>query len=121
MVAHLMSVPLTGCGLNPARSFGPAMWASIFDSKDCSKSIEQVWIFLIAPPIGAVLAGVIHWLISEQKLTMQPEGGAVAFVPRASVAASDPYGKRASNGSAAGVNVTPNPVLEGQEAPLAVP
>merc|ERR1712087_474132 len=42
-VAHLVAVPITGCGINPARSLGPA----IFANNDQAR--EDLWVFLLAP------------------------------------------------------------------------
>lgn len=52
-VVHLIGIPLTGTGVNPARSFGPALFAG-------APALTQVWLFLVAPPIGAVLAAMAH-------------------------------------------------------------
>merc|ERR1719491_2329803 len=60
-VAHLIAVPITGCGINPARSLGPALFAD----KDEAK--EDLWVFLVAPFMGAVLAAVLYpfWFAKE--------------------------------------------------------
>lgn len=50
---HLIGIPLTGTGVNPARSLAPALFAG-------SPALSQVWLFLVAPPIGAVLAALAH-------------------------------------------------------------
>jgi len=50
---HLVSIPVTGTSVNPARSTGPALivggWA-----------LQQLWLFWVAPLIGAVLAGFVY-------------------------------------------------------------
>jgi len=50
---HLVSIPVTGTSVNPARSTGPALivggWA-----------LEQLWLFWVAPLLGAVLAGFVY-------------------------------------------------------------
>jgi len=53
---HLISIPVTNTSVNPARSTGPALlvggWA-----------LQQLWLFWVAPILGAVLAGgVYRWL-----------------------------------------------------------
>lgn len=53
-VAHLIATPITGCGINPARSLGPALFA------DHEKAKEDLWVFLIAPFIGAVMAALLY-------------------------------------------------------------
>ena len=44
---HLAAIPFSGASVNPARTFGPDLIGSEWDG---------IWIYLIAPPIGAVLA-----------------------------------------------------------------
>ena len=56
---HLISIPVTNTSVNPARSTGPALivggWA-----------IAQLWMFWVAPIIGAALAGFIYrWFEKE--------------------------------------------------------
>lgn len=53
-IAHLIAVPITGCGINPARSLGPAIFA------DNDQAREDLWVFLLAPFIGAALAAVAY-------------------------------------------------------------
>jgi aquaporin Z len=54
---HLISIPITQTSVNPARSTGPALikggWA-----------LSQLWMFWVAPLIGAVLAGFIYPLVA---------------------------------------------------------
>ncbi|MBB5938881.1 MIP family channel protein [Streptomyces zagrosensis] len=52
-VIHLVGIPLTGTSVNPARSFGPAIFAGL-------DALEQFWLFLVAPLVGGVLAAVCH-------------------------------------------------------------
>ncbi|WP_413966388.1 MIP family channel protein [Actinacidiphila polyblastidii] len=53
VVIHLIGVPLTGTGVNPARSLAPAIFAG-------SPALTQVWLFLVAPLVGGALAAVVH-------------------------------------------------------------
>jgi aquaporin Z len=50
---HLISIPVTNTSVNPARSTGPALivggWA-----------LQQLWLFWVAPLLGAALAGVVY-------------------------------------------------------------
>lgn len=52
---HIMGIPLTGTSVNPARSFGPALLMAPIDPT----AISQVWVFIVAPLIGAALAALI--------------------------------------------------------------
>jgi aquaporin Z len=56
-LVHLISIPVTNTSVNPARSTGPALivggWA-----------LAQLWIFWVAPLVGAVAAGVVYPLVS---------------------------------------------------------
>lgn len=56
-LVHLATIPITGTGINPARSLGAAI---IFD-KD--RAWDDQWIFWVGPFIGAALAAVYHQLI----------------------------------------------------------
>ncbi|WP_424421246.1 aquaporin Z [Parvibaculum sp.] len=56
---HLVSIPVTNTSVNPARSTGPALFVGGW-------AIEQLWLFWVAPIVGAVLAGLVYnWLGSE--------------------------------------------------------
>ncbi len=56
---HLISIPVTNTSVNPARSTGVALFEGGW-------AISQLWLFWVAPIIGAVLGGVIYkWLGSE--------------------------------------------------------
>jgi aquaporin Z len=53
---HLISIPVTGTSVNPARSTGPALFAG-------GIAISQLWLFWVAPTVGALLAGAVYsWL-----------------------------------------------------------
>jgi aquaporin Z len=52
-VIHLVSIPVDNTSVNPARSIGPALFAG-------SAAIAQLWLFILAPVIGALLAGVAY-------------------------------------------------------------
>jgi aquaporin Z len=51
-VIHIVGIQVTGVSVNPARSFGPAIIVG-------GTAISQLWLFLIAPLIGAALAGLL--------------------------------------------------------------
>jgi aquaporin Z len=50
---HLIGIPVTGVSVNPARSTGPAIFVGGW-------AIGQLWLFWIAPIIGAILAGIVY-------------------------------------------------------------
>jgi aquaporin Z len=53
---HLISIPVTNTSVNPARSTAPALFAGGW-------ALEQLWLFWVAPIIGALVAGGIYrWL-----------------------------------------------------------
>eukprot|EP00253_Pinus_taeda_P035817 PITA_35817 len=54
---HLATIPITGTGINPARSFAPAV---IYGHQ---KSLDDLWIFWVGPLIGAAVAVVCHQYI----------------------------------------------------------
>ena len=55
-LVHLLGIGLTGTSVNPARSFGPAVFMAIEGS---TLALEQVWVFILAPVIGAILAALV--------------------------------------------------------------
>ncbi len=57
---HLISIPITNTSVNPARSTGVAIFQGDW-------ALSQLWLFWIAPIIGAVLAGIVYrWFESEE-------------------------------------------------------
>ena len=58
---HLISIPVTNTSVNPARSTGPAIIAGGW-------ALGQLWLFWVAPMIGAVIGGVLYnWLGGEAR------------------------------------------------------
>ena len=53
---HLISIPVTNTSVNPARSTGPALFAGGW-------ALQQLWLFWVAPILGAAAAGMIYRLI----------------------------------------------------------
>jgi MIP family channel proteins len=53
VVCVLIGGPVTGGSMNPARSFGPALFAG-------GSALSSVWLYLVAPPIGAVMAALLY-------------------------------------------------------------
>jgi len=57
---HLISIPVTNTSVNPARSTGPAIFVGGW-------ALEQLWLFWLAPIVGAALAGVVYrWFENEE-------------------------------------------------------
>jgi aquaporin Z len=57
---HLISIPVTNTSVNPARSTGPALFVGGW-------ALSQLWLFWVAPLIGAALAGIVYrWLAAEK-------------------------------------------------------
>lgn len=50
---HLISIPVTNTSVNPARSIAVAVFAG-------GGALQQVWLFIVAPIVGAILGAVIH-------------------------------------------------------------
>lgn len=59
VLIHLVAIPITGTSVNPARSFGPAILGG-------GKALSQLWLFIVAPSLGAVLAA-LAWNGLERK------------------------------------------------------
>ena len=55
---HLISIPVTNTSVNPARSTGTAVFVGGW-------AIQQLWMFWIAPVIGAALAGITYQAVFE--------------------------------------------------------
>jgi aquaporin Z len=64
---HLVSIPVTNTSVNPARSTGPALiqagWA-----------LEQLWLFWLAPIVGAVIGGALYrYFLEEEEVELLAE------------------------------------------------
>ena len=58
LILHLAFFSVSGTSVNPARSFGPALFVG-------GKAFGQVWMYLIVPTLGGLFAG---WLIKSKRL-----------------------------------------------------
>jgi len=56
---HLISIPVTNTSVNPARSTGPALFVGGW-------ALEQLWLFWVAPIVGAALAGFCYKFLFEE-------------------------------------------------------
>ena len=58
---HIMGIPLTGTSVNPARSLAPALFMG-------GQALQQVWVFILAPIVGAVIAGFLYKVLSSEDI-----------------------------------------------------
>lgn len=56
---HLVGIPVTNLSVNPARSTGPALFVGGW-------ALSQLWLFWVAPILGAAIAGIVYPLLSEE-------------------------------------------------------
>src|SRR5690349_10485218 len=66
---HLISIPVTNTSVNPARSTGPALFAGGW-------ALSQLWLFWLAPLIGATFAGVVYRVIGGEEPVVEVAGDA---------------------------------------------
>ena len=64
---HLVSIPVTNTSVNPARSLGVAWFAG-------TGALAQIWLFIVAPIIGAAIAGVSYAAITGANRAAADEG-----------------------------------------------
>jgi aquaporin Z len=57
---HLVAVPFTGSSVNPARSIGPALVGG---------DLSSLWIYLVAPIIGAIVAALVYRAVNTEPET----------------------------------------------------
>ena len=57
---HLISIPVTNTSVNPARSTGPALFVGGW-------ALEQLWLFWVAPILGAIVGGLAYRWLAEEK------------------------------------------------------
>ena len=61
---HIVGIPLTGTSVNPARSIGPAIFAG-------GEPLTNLWVFIVAPFAGAILAALVYKLVAAKKDTAE--------------------------------------------------
>lgn len=59
-LVHLLGISFTGTSVNPARSLGPALLM-------CGTALKQVWVFVVAPLVGAALASLFYKSVLKEK------------------------------------------------------
>lgn len=57
VLVHLLGISFTGTSVNPARSFGPALIAG---------NLNGIWVFLLAPLVGGIIAAVVYSFLSKE-------------------------------------------------------
>jgi aquaporin Z len=60
ILIHLVGIPYTGTSVNPARSFGPALFEG-------GAALSQVWVFIVGPLVGGGLAALIWKMIEPSE------------------------------------------------------
>lgn len=60
VLIHLISIPVTNTSVNPARSTGPALFVGGW-------ALQQLWLFWVAPVIGAVIAGFVSRFLESRE------------------------------------------------------
>ncbi|MEG2597104.1 MAG: aquaporin, partial [Oscillospiraceae bacterium] len=60
-LVHILGIPFTGTSVNPARSFGPALFT------DGGVAFSQSWVFILAPLVGAALAAIVYNVLANNK------------------------------------------------------
>jgi len=76
---HFVAIPLTGTSVNPARSIGPALFSG-------GDAIKDLWLFILAPVIGAAISGIAYPLLFGRAEEPVP-GSGFAFPVRTPAAA----------------------------------
>jgi aquaporin Z len=71
---HLVGIPITNTSVNPARSIGPALFVGGW-------ALEQLWLFIVAPLVGALIGAVLHRALFAEVVPIAPEESAVASEP----------------------------------------
>lgn len=71
VVIHIVGINVTGVSVNPARSLGPAVFVG-------GQAIAQLWLFIVAPLLGALAAGVLFriGLLAHESDEAEPAAGA---------------------------------------------
>ena len=57
VLVHLLGIPFTGTSVNPARTFGPALFAG---------TLSSYWVFLVAPLAGGALAALVYRFLAKE-------------------------------------------------------
>lgn len=74
VLIHLVGIPVDNTSVNPARSIGPALFVGGW-------ALEQLWLFIVAPLAGALLAAAVHKVLFEEEVPVPAGESAVAADP----------------------------------------
>lgn len=58
-LVHILGISFTGTSVNPARSFGPALFAG-------GDELADVWVFIVAPLVGGILAALVYKFLTSK-------------------------------------------------------
>ena len=58
-LVHILGIHFTGTSVNPARSFGPALFVG-------GEALKNVWVFIAAPLVGGVLAAIVYKALAKE-------------------------------------------------------
>lgn len=63
-LVHIFGIHFTGTSVNPARSFGPALFAG-------GEALSNVWVFIAAPLVGGIIAALVWKVLDSKKNTVK--------------------------------------------------
>lgn len=66
-LVHILGIAYTGTSVNPARSFGPALFVG-------GKALADVWVFILAPLVGGALSAFVYNFLSDGKAAKTHNG-----------------------------------------------
>eukprot|EP00933_Yihiella_yeosuensis_P078971 TRINITY_DN909_c0_g2_i1.p1 TRINITY_DN909_c0_g2~~TRINITY_DN909_c0_g2_i1.p1 ORF type:complete len:300 (-),score=65.42 TRINITY_DN909_c0_g2_i1:141-1040(-) len=77
-LAHSVLIPIDGCSINPTRSFGPALVASLIRSPNVKDAWKDMWVFWVGPLLGSAAAvgahaGLAHLAYHEMRKEMEEQ------------------------------------------------
>jgi aquaporin Z len=70
---YLVSMPITGGSVNPARSLGPAVILAAFAGKTGLEAWNQLWLFWTAPTLGGLICAAVWRFLGQDRNTLDDE------------------------------------------------
>jgi aquaporin Z len=64
VLVHIVCIPITGTSVNPARSIGPAIFEAVGGNM---VALGQLWLFIVAPLVGAAIAAIVWKTLDTEK------------------------------------------------------